>query len=212
MLTYEEQLASDLTWGFMEASKHFDENSKVFQSLHKITRRLTELGIPYAVVGGMALFTHGVRRFTEDVDLLLTPAGLAEAHRQLDGLGYTPPFKGSKQLCDAENGVRIKFLVSGQFPGDGKPKPVAFPDPADAGVEMKGMRFLRLEKLVELKLASGMTGGVGRMKDLTDVVELIKVLRLPAEFSQKLNPYVRDKFMEIWNGLKSGPVSEHGSD
>ena len=68
---------------------------------------LHQLGIPYAVVGGMALFAHGVRRFTEDVDILLTPEGLAETHRQLDGLGYTPPFKGSKQLRDAETGETI---------------------------------------------------------------------------------------------------------
>jgi hypothetical protein len=67
---------------------HFDEKSAVFTSLHKITARLTELGIPYVVVGGMALFSHGVRRFTEDVDLLLTPSGLEEVHRQLDGLGW----------------------------------------------------------------------------------------------------------------------------
>jgi hypothetical protein len=192
----------------MEGSKHFDEKSKVFQSLHKITARLTELGIPYAVVGGMALFAHGVRRFTEDVDLLLTPAGLQTAHQHLDGLGYTPPFKGSRQLCDAENGVRIEFLVAGQFPGDGKPKPVAFPDPADVGVEMKGIRFLRLETLIELKLASGMTGGMGRLKDIADVVELIKTLQLPADFSEKLNPYTRDKFIEIWQAIASEPKSE----
>jgi len=32
--------------------------------------------------------------------------------------------------------VRIEFLVSGQYPGDGKPKPVAFPDPADVAVKI----------------------------------------------------------------------------
>ncbi len=191
---------------------HFDEKSAVFTSLHKITSRLTELGIPYAVVGGMALFSHGVRRFTEDVDLLLTASGLEEVHRQLEGLGYTPPFKGSKQLRDAETGVRIEFLVTGQFPGDGKPKPVAFPDPADVGVELSGMRFLRVENLVELKLASGMTGGVGRLKDLADVVELIRVQRLPADFAEKINPYVREKFMELWTGLESEQPSEHGNE
>ena len=153
----------------------------------------------------MALFSHGVRRFTEDVDILLTPAGLKQAHDELEGLGYTPPFKGSKQLRDADTGVRIEFLVTGQFPGDGKPKPVSFPDPAEVGIEMNGVRFLRLESLIELKLSSGMTGGVTRLKDLADVVELIRTLQLPMEFAVKLDPYTREKFIELWNGVASSP-------
>lgn len=187
---------------------HFDEKSAVHKSLGKITSKLEELKIPYAVVGGMALFSHGVRRFTEDVDILVTSEGLAATHRELDGLGYVPPFKGSKQLRDAETGVRIEFLITGQFPGDGKPKPVAFPDPSASGTEINGIRFLRVENLVELKLASGMTGGVGRLKDLADVVELIKVLKLPAEFTDKLNPYTREKYLELWNGIASSPQDE----
>lgn len=57
---------------------HFDEKSAVHVSLRKIASKLNELGIAYAVVGGMALFSHGVRRFTEDIDVLVTPEGLAE--------------------------------------------------------------------------------------------------------------------------------------
>jgi hypothetical protein len=204
MLIYEAKLAADLETAFQEGSMHFDEKSAVHHSLRKIASRLKDLDIPYTVVGGMALFSHGVRRFTEDIDILVTPAGLAEAHRQLEGLGYIQPFQGSKQLRDTDTGVRIEFLVTGQFPGDGKPKPVAFPDPADVGIEMNGIRFLRLETLIELKLASGMTGGVHRLRDLADVVELIKALKLPADFADKINPYTRDEFMELWNGVQGG--------
>jgi hypothetical protein len=203
MLTYEARLAEDLDFGLKEGSMHFDENSGVYKSLRKITARLSELQIPYAVAGGMALFSHGVRRFTEDVDILVTPQGLAATHAALDGLGYLPPFEGSKQLRDAENNVRIEFLVTGQYPGDGKPKPVSFPDPSDAACEIKGIRFLRLENLVELKLASGMTGGVPRMKDLTDVVALIQALNLSVDFADKLCEYVRPKYLELWNGIAS---------
>jgi len=203
MLTYETKLSGDLDMGLKEGSMHFDEKSAVHLSLRKITSRLKDLQIPYAVVGGMALFAHGVRRFTEDVDILLSPDGLKAAHEQLDGLGYVPPFKGSKQLRDATTGVRIEFLVSGQFPGDGKPKPVAFPDPAKVGIELNGITFLRVENLIELKLASGMTGGVNRLKDLADVVEIIKALQLPANFAEKLNPYAQEKFLELWNGISS---------
>ena len=88
---------------------------------------MRNLNIPYAVAGGMALFSHGFRRFTEDVDILVTREGLDRLHRELEGLGYVPLFPGSKNLRDADSGVRVEFLVTGDFPGDGKPKPVAFP-------------------------------------------------------------------------------------
>ena len=100
-----------------------------------------------------------VRAGHVDVDILVTAEGLAAVHRELEGLGYVPPFAGSKHLKDTATGVRIEFLVAGQYPGDGKPKPVAFPDPAQVGVEIDGVRYLGLPSLIELKLASGMTGG-----------------------------------------------------
>ncbi len=121
------------------------------------------------------------------------------------GLGYLPPFAGSKNLRDAQHGVRVEFLIAGEFPGDGKPKPVAFPDPAKVGVEIKGVRYLSLTGLVELKIASGMTN-LGRLKDLADVQELIRAVGLSAEFVTELNPYVRDSYLELWHGLHDSPV------
>src|SRR4051794_2638739 len=96
--TYEVRLAREPRWALAEGSKFFEGKSAVQDTLRKITARLRELGIAYAVVGGMALFNHGFRRFTEDVDLLVTLEGLQEIHRQLEGLGYLPPFRGSKNL------------------------------------------------------------------------------------------------------------------
>lgn len=37
----------------------------------------------------------------------------------------------------------------------------------------------------------------GRLKDLSDVLELIKIRKLPADFADQLDPYVRDKFREL---------------
>lgn len=183
---------------------HFEKDSAVHKALRKITRRLDELGIPYVVVGGMAMFFHGYRRFTEDVDLLVTRESLTEIHRQLEGLGYVPPFTGSKQLRDTEFGVRVEFLVTGEYPGDGKPKPMAFPDPSEVGVEINGMRLLKLPVLIELKLASGMTNP-GRLKDLGDVQEMIKVLDLSRELAEQLNPFVQEKYKELWTAVRDNP-------
>ena len=178
---YETRLDRDTRWALSEGSKHFEENNNVFKALFKITGKLKSMGVDYAVVGGMALFRHGFRRFTEDVDILVTKDSLKLIHKKLRGLGYLPPFETSKNFRDTEYGVKMKFLVTGGYPGDGKEKPVSFPDPKTVSQEVDGVDYINLETIVELKLASGMTAP-GRLKDLADVMELIKVLNLPAEF------------------------------
>lgn len=207
MITYEKQLSQNIEWALREGSRHFEEKSAVHSALKEIARRLDELEIPYVIVDDMALFAHGLRRFTEDVDVLVTPDGLRALHTALEGKGYVPPFVGSKNLRDTENGVRIEFLVTGEYPGDGKPKPVAFPDPAEVGTEIGGIRYLNLPCLVELKLASGMTN-LGRLKDLADVQELIRILDLPAEFANALDASVRENFQELCNGVHQNEVKE----
>lgn len=201
MLAYESRLNADPRWALSEGSRHFEERSAVQDTLRRIAQRLDALGIPYAVSGGMALFHHGLRRFTEDVDILVTRDGLAKVHESLAGLGYLPSAAGGKSLRDTQTGVRIDFLIAGDYPGDGKPKPVAFPDPAagpsSVAFEHDGIRYLRLPVLIELKLASGMTSPA-RLRDLSDVLELIRLLRLPANFADQLSEYVRPKFLELF--------------
>ena len=196
--TYEERLGRDPRWAMSEGSRHFEEKSAVFDALRRIVGRLNAIGVDYAVVGGLALFQHGLRRFTEDVAILVTKDDLKTIHEKLEGLGYLPPYARSKHLRDTELGVKIEFLTTGEYPGDGKEKPVSFPDPRAVSIESDGVRYLNLPTLVELKLASGMTNA-GRMKDLSDVLELIKILELPATFAEQLNPYVREKYRELWH-------------
>jgi len=93
--------------------------------------------------------------------------------------------------------VRIEFRTTGEYPGDGKEKPVVFPEPSTLSFESDGVSYVKLPNLIELKLASGMTAP-GRLKDLSDVLELIKLLNLPADYAAQLNPFVRDKFLELW--------------
>lgn len=203
-VTYEQLLNQDTEWALSEGSLFFEGRGAVQETLKRITKRLDDLGIPYAVAGGMALFLHDYRRFTEDVDILVTRDSLARIHQELEGRGYIRLFEKSKNLRDAESKVKIEFLVTGGFPGDGKPKDIAFPDPAGVAVLKQGIRVLNLEQLVSLKLASGMTGE-GRTKDLADVEELIKGLGLLESFADALHPYVQDRYRTIWRSLHATP-------
>src|SRR5688500_2417758 len=118
--TYEDHLNTHKEWALNEGGLFFEQRSRAHLALRKIAKRLDALKIPYAVSGAMALFHHGYRRFTEDVDLLVSRQALREIHQKLEGLGYVVPFAGSRNLRDVETGVRVEFILEGDFPGDGK--------------------------------------------------------------------------------------------
>lgn len=202
MLRFEDKMAQGGLPTLQEVGRFFMREDPVCQSLRRITGKLENLKVPYAVVGGMALVAHGYTRTTVGVDILVTAEGLAKVHEGLDGSGRVPPFKGSRNLRDAETGVRIEFVIAGLYPGDGKPKPVAFPHPGEASVEMDGIRYVRLDRLVEIKLASGMTNP-GRLRDLADVQELIRHLKLPEDFSSQLNPFVQEQYRHLWEAVQA---------
>lgn len=203
MLIYERELDKHLDWAVYEGGAHFEGRSAVQISLADICKKLDDLQIPYAVAGAMAMFLHGYRRFTEDVDMVVTREGLDAIHKSLEGRGYLPVYRGGKNMRDTSNGVRIKFLVTREYPGDGRPQPVSFPDPAQEFETINGIRVIGLEKLIELKLASGMAAH--RIKDLGDVQEIIKVLKLPKDIGERLDPYVRDQYLELWQGVADAP-------
>ncbi len=164
--------------------------------------------IGYVVIGAVALLAHGYPRFTEDINLVLTTEGLDKLHRELVGLGYMPAFPGSrKRLRATASGVSVEVMVTGAYPGDGKPKPVSMPNPLTEFVEIDGVHFVSLEKLIELKLASGMTAG-DRLKDPADVQELIKARSLTSEFAGLLDPYVRARFLELHQAVEQAKETE----
>jgi hypothetical protein len=132
----------------------------------------------------------------------VTRDGLSRFKEAHLGRGYVDKFPGSKGMRDTENGVNIDILIAGEFPGDGLPKPVAFPDPSQAAIAGERFRILSLPKLVELKLASGMSAP-HRLKDLADVIELVRATGLRADFAAELDPFVRAKFSELWNAAQA---------
>src|SRR2546422_4633788 len=178
-----QEVVSTPTAAFDEGLRFFAGKGMVNTTLKRIAQQLDDHGIDYAVIGAVALNQHGYRRFTEDIDLLLTKEGLKRFHEELVGLGYRPAFEGAqKQFRAAEGNIRVEIVTTGEYPGDGLPKPVRFPDPALVAIEIDGIKTITLERLVELKLASGMSAP-HRLKDLADVQELIKVRKLGPEFA-----------------------------
>ena len=209
-ITAFEQEVRQSSEGILDAaSDFFMERGRLIQALRDLAVHLEEASIPYAVVGAIALARHGLVRMTLDIKILLSPEGLEKFKDRYLGRGYVPAFPGAaKTFRAADTGVRIEVLTTGEFPGDGKPKPVRFPDPAEASVDKDGVRVLALERLVELKLASWMTAP-HRLRDLADVQDLIRARGLPADFAAQLDASVQALYRELWQTAQTvDPLQE----
>jgi hypothetical protein len=196
-----------------EALATFDarlRESEMFHSgtgqVHKTLQRLAEdletAGIPYAIIGAMALNAHGYPRETVDVDVLVTREGLDAFHNRYVGRGYRPEFPGArKSFRNTVTNVKVEFITAGEYPGDGKPKPVVFPDPAAVATTIGSARIVSLPKLIELKLASGMTNPA-RLRDLADVQDLIRILGLDEALGESLDTYVRQTYLDLLHAVR----------
>lgn len=173
-----------------EIAMFFQGNDPVHQTMQRTAERLEGAGIPYAIVGAMALNAHRYKRTTDDVDFLLNAAGFAEFRRLWVGTEYEPVPGRKRRFTDRANGVTIDILVTGLFPGRGQPGPVAFPEPADVSQTIDGLRVVDLVTLVGLKLAAG------RYKDFGDVVDVIRIHDLDESFTDRLHPSLHRDYIE----------------
>jgi hypothetical protein len=186
----------------MEVDAFLMGEAKVQETLRRLARRLEELEVEFALVGGLAVAVRGHLRLTVDVDVLITADGLARFKQTWLGRGYVEKFAGSRGVKDAETGVAIDFLVAGQFPGDGRPKAVRFPDPSTIARGDEAYRIADLRTLIELKLASGLSAP-DRLVDLADVIALIRANGLGDDFASTLDPSVREKYVELWRAAQT---------
>ena len=193
---------------YAEGLDFFRGKGMLNDALKHLIEDLERNDIDYVVIGAIALNQYGYRRFTEDIDLLLTSAGLEKFRQKLIGLGYRPAFTGAKKKfrTTAEN-IPVEIITSGEFPGDGLPKPIRFPEPNEFSVIIDGIKTVSLEKLIELKLVSGMTAA-DRLKDLADVQEMIKIKKLDAVFAEKLDEFVRAKYLELYEAVAAAKNRE----
>src|SRR5262245_23475882 len=173
-----------------EIGMFFEKRDPVHQTLRRLAQRLEKAGISYAVMGAMAVNLHGARRTTDDVDVLLTPEGLEQFRQKLAAKYYDQVEGRPRRFVERRSGVRIDFLVTGRYPGRGKPGPFAFPDPGQSSEEIEDVKVVTLPQLVQLKLAAR------RYYDFGDVVFLIRVHNLDESFLEKLHPSVHRDFIE----------------
>jgi hypothetical protein len=158
------------------------------------------------VVGGLAVFLHGFRRMTTDVDILVPAGGREIVREALESVGM--PARGGEFIGEAD--VRLHLLFAGEPEGLDWAKAIRFPDPAeDRSVEeIDGLPTVVLVRLIEMKLACGLSNP-RRPRDIDDALRLMEVHRLDKRFATRLHPLLRKDFKRLVDVIRQYPGS-HG--
>ncbi len=169
------------------------------ESLWSVAERchalLSAAGIPYSICGGVAVCLHGYQRNTVDLDLVIRPGDSTAVRGILLDGGLV--WDETSAQFRAPEGIAVRFLISGQKAG--KESEVTIPEPVGkVNVEQReGLSVVRLSRLIEMKIACGMSNLRRTHKDYADVVELIAARNLDGSFARFIHVSLRPTFREL---------------
>jgi hypothetical protein len=167
--------------------------------LKNIITDLSENGIDYAVIGGIALRMHNFPRLTEDIDLLISKDTFPKIENILIGKGYTFRPGSHKNLyyhVGEKAKIQVDILIEGDKEGD-----ILLPDPKEVRQKMSSIWVLTLPKLIEFKL------GAGRGRDKNDVLRLIEYNDLTVAYAQQIDEKYRKEFLDLLEQSSQGEKS-----
>jgi hypothetical protein len=152
-------------------------------------------GIDHSICGGVAVCLHGYQRNTTDLDLIIDPADSLRVKELLQTAGFVWN-EELKEFC-SPGGIVVQFLMAGEKAGRDSEVPVPQPNGELNVEEVEGLPVVRLSRLIEMKLASGMGNLRRTHKDFADVVELIAIRKLDGRFASLLHRSLRPSFREL---------------
>lgn len=168
-------------------------------ALPRLLALLREAGVPFKVVGGLAVIHHGYVRLTRDIDVIVD----SDARPRVDPLPEGCEFVWDRpsRMRDEPTGVLVYLLHSGA-PLARRPEHV-FPRPQDIEASPRDPDYIGLAPLIELKLLAG------RRQDEADVVELLKrlddaeYLRVEAAVARSSRPFLAQLRDEALDELRT---------
>jgi hypothetical protein len=191
-----QHLGSSFPERLREIAMFFDGTDRVHQTMRRVAEKLESAGLKYAIMGGMAVNAHRYVRTTGDVDFLVRADGL-DFIRKLVASGEFRAVEGrSRRFEDPVTNITFHILVTGNYPGNGQPGPIAFPDPATTIENIGSLQVVTLVVLIELKLAAH------RYQDFADVVNLIRIQKLDETFAVHLHPSTHRDFTECLEEMR----------
>src|SRR5947208_3425186 len=168
----------------------------VARAAEAVSTLLADNGIPCLIAGGLAVQLHGYPRTTIDVNIVVPD--LQAAHEFLVAHGYAASLRQPLAVIDRDRRVRIDLLPAGKCLKSACQVPFPQP-PATPAI----MQPVGLEMLISLKLDSWKHSPARRMRDRTDVAELIMRNELPRDL--KVQRAVLQEYRELWDTLAAEP-------
>jgi hypothetical protein len=170
-------------------------NESLWQVAQQCHEALRGVGVPHAIVGGVAVCLHGYQRNTVDLDVLVRQDDADTVRVALLQAGYT--WSDEAHEFRSPSGIAVQFLLARERAGDNSE--VVLPDPGDArtAIELEGLPVVSLARLIELKLACGEGNARRTHRDFADVVELIAIHDLSSAFARHLHKSLRKTFREL---------------
>jgi hypothetical protein len=148
-------------------------DKKLQYDLIKLNKMLKDIN--YCLIGGIAVKEYGYNRTTDDIDILV---------KKSDEQKLYNIFKTYKLTNIKIGDLGVDVIFSGErITKNG----LNYPNPVDVEEIHNGLPFIDLKTLIIYKIDSG------RFKDLSDVVELIKVNKLQKNYLDNL------KYRELYN-------------
>jgi hypothetical protein len=181
---------------FKAYDNHLEQLTAVAE---RVCRVLSEAGIEYRVVGGLAVFFHvGSRdplaaRLTKDVDLAVDRADLPRITESVRSLGLEyRHVAGVDMLVDAKapkarSGIHLLFAGEKVRPSDLEPLP-GFSEPT---VNDAGISLVSPAELVRMKLISF------RQRDKTHIIDMDSVGLITPEIEAGLSQALRDRLEKV---------------
>jgi hypothetical protein len=167
-----------------------------------VAETLAHFAVPHLIVGGLAVQEHGYPRLTLDVDIVVpdVPDAVEYLTANLTGPFFRVPGVQDR-VEDRQTGVFVDVLPAGRVLRRGCKVP--FPDPGPVTDKPK---FAAIEQLISLKLDSWSDAPLRRLRDKSDVVELITRRKLARELA--VAPAVRALYQETWDALQAESSAE----
>ena len=171
--------------------------SALAETARAVAAALAQFDIPHLIAGGLAVQEHGYPRVTTDVDVIVPDVLEALEFGTADVTGHlaqVPTFQD--RLKDKRSGIIIDLLPAGRVLKVGCKVP--FPAPKSAS---EHLQFITLEQLISLKLDSWVNSPLRRLRDKTDVVELI--IRRKLSRNLAVHQAVQGLFLETWDAIEA---------
>jgi hypothetical protein len=144
----------------------------LFNSIRRLTARLDEAGVKYALIGGMAMAMRGVQRATFDLDFLIMISDLEITRRVLADQGYQSVYQ-SENVSHFENPTerlaRVDLLHAFRGPS------LSMLDRAErlSLGESCHLPVLQIEDLIGLKVQAASNDPARALGDWNDIYRLV---------------------------------------